>query len=124
MKVHCIRSFLILLTAAFAGAISRADVPSAQADEVAHLISYLETSGCRMVRNGRSYTGRKGADHVRRKYDYFRDEISSTEEFVLYAATRSSVSGRDYEVQCPGSSPRSSKDWLLEELAAYRRARR
>ena len=57
---------------------------------------------------------------MRRKYEHFRDEIGSTEEFIAYAATKSLVTGRAYRVQCPGEAPRSSADWLLGELEAYR----
>ena len=97
-----------------------ADVPSAQTDEVQHLITYLETSDCNMIRNGKSYDGEDGAKHVRRKYDHFRDEISSTEEFIAYSATKSLMSSKPYQVQCPGEEAVPSADWLLEELKAFR----
>jgi len=100
--------------------VAWADVPQSQAAEVEHLISYLQNRDCQMIRNGKAYSGRDGAQHVRRKYDYFRNEISSTGEFIEYAATKSTRSGRVYEVQCPGEKPVPSSDWLLEELEAYR----
>ena len=98
-----------------------ADVPPEQADEVQHLISYLETSECKMIRNGKSYNGKDGAKHVRRKYDHFRDEISSTEDFIAHSATRSLMSSKPYQVQCPGQDAIPSADWLLAELEAFRR---
>jgi hypothetical protein len=97
------------------------DVPEDQAAEVEHLINYLaDSDNCRMIRNGKSYSAEDGAKHVRRKYNYFRDEISSTEEFIEYAGTKSTKSGRLYEVLCIGQEPEFSRDWLLEELSAYR----
>jgi hypothetical protein len=98
----------------------RADVPDSQVAEVEHLIGYLENSDCEMVRNGKSWSGEEGARHVRRKYSHYRDEISSTEEFIEYSATKSMMSGEYYEVQCPGKAPVKSRDWLLKELQAYR----
>jgi hypothetical protein len=97
-----------------------AAIPDLQMDEVNHLIEYLRASDCRMIRNGKSYSGRDGARHVQRKYDYYKREISSTEQFVEYAASKSTMSGRLYQVQCPGAPAVSSADWLLEELAGYR----
>lgn len=97
-----------------------ADVPVEQGAEVEHLINYLQASDCRMVRNGKSYEGPEGANHVRRKYDHFRDEISSTEDFIEYSATKSMMSGKYYLVECPGEEPVRSRDWLLKELKAYR----
>ena len=97
-----------------------ADVPEAQKAEVEHLILYLQNSGCEMVRNGKVYTGVDGAGHVRRKYQHFKKKISSTEEFIEYSASKSTMSGQFYEVRCPGESPERSQDWLLRELQAFR----
>jgi hypothetical protein len=112
-----IPGLLLLLASSTA---SLADVPESQALEIDYLISYLQTSDCQMIRNGKAYSGEDGAKHVRRKYDHFRDKISSTEEFIGYAATESTMSGRLYEVQCPGEAPVSSSAWLLKELEVYR----
>ena len=97
-----------------------ADVPEEQVVEVEHLLNYLADSDCQMIRNGKSHSAKDGAKHMRRKYNYFRDEISSTEEFIEYAGTKSTRSGRLYEVLCIGQEPEFSRDWLLAELKAYR----
>ncbi len=99
---------------------SAADVPAAQRAEVEHLLGYLEHSDCDMVRNGSRHAPAEGARHVRRKYDHFRDDIDSTEDFIELAATRSTLSGRDYEVHCSGQDPLGSREWLLQELERYR----
>ena len=109
---------LILLFMSSTAAL--ADVSESQALEIDYLINYLQNSDCQMIRNGKAYSGEDGAKHVRRKYDYFRDKISSTEGFIDYSATKSMMSGRLYEVQCPGEEPVPSSRWLLEELEAYR----
>jgi hypothetical protein len=109
---------LILLMCISLGAW--ADMPPEQEAEVEHLINYLAESDCRMLRNGKSHAGKDGASHVRSKYAHFRSEISNTEDFIRYSATKSTISGRYYEVHCPGEAPVRSKDWLLEELKAYR----
>jgi hypothetical protein len=97
-----------------------ADVPEEQVAEVEHLLNYLADSDCRMIRNGKSYSSKDGAKHMRRKYNYFRDEISSTEEFIEFAGTKSTKSGRLYEVLCIGQEREFSRDWLLVELKVYR----
>jgi hypothetical protein len=100
---------------------SLADVSESQALEIDYLIGYLQTSDCQMIRNGKAHSGEDGAKHVRRKYDHFRDKISSTKEFIAYSATKSTMSGRLYEVQCPGEEPVPSSEWLLEELEVHRK---
>ena len=97
-----------------------ADVPPEQQAEVEHLIDTLANSECVMIRNGKAHDGEEAADHVRRKYEHFRDEIDSTEDFIAYSATRSLISGRAYQVQCPGEDPQPSAEWLLAELEDYR----
>lgn len=113
---------LLLCLGFTAAAAGRADVPPDQAPEVEHLLRYLETSDCAMVRNGKAHSGADGASHVRRKYDHFRDEIDSTEKFIDLAATKSLRSGQPYEVHCPGAPPVPSADWLRTELERYRAA--
>ncbi|BBN55541.1 hypothetical protein TRE132_36660 [Pseudomonas chlororaphis subsp. aurantiaca] len=45
--------------------------------------------------------------------------VSSAEDFIELAATKSSMSGKAYEVHCPtGSQPASS--WLKTELQRQR----
>jgi hypothetical protein len=97
-----------------------ADVPPAQQAEVRHLLAFLEHSDCAMLRNGKAHPAREAVRHVRRKYDHYRDEIRSSEDFIDRAATRSLVSGKAYRVRCPGQPERPAADWLREELATYR----
>ena len=119
--MRLLQSF-VFLPLLFCWLNAAADVPVEQQAEVEHLINYLKESGCPMVRNNKSYNGKDGASHVRRKYNHFRDWISSTEEFIEYAASKSTKSGEYYEVQCPGEESMRSQDWLLMELQAYRNA--
>ena len=97
-----------------------ADVPEDQQAEVAHLMTFVKDSTCRMERNGRWYSGRDAAAHIRRKYDYFRDEIKSTEDFIRLSATHSTRSGKSYHVHCDGEETETSSQWLLRELKRYR----
>ena len=115
-SIYIIPAALVFLSAAPLGA----DVPPEQKPEVEHLIGFLQTSDCSMIRNGRAHDGAEAARHVRRKYKHFRDDISSTVEFIELSATKSTMSSKPYEVHCPGEPPRQSADWLLDELEAYR----
>lgn len=97
-----------------------ADVPSEQLNEVKHLLAYVENSGCIINRNGTDHPAKKGVSHIEMKYDYFRDEITSSEEFIEYSATKSAMSGDYYMVKCPGKKTIKTQDWLLAELKKYR----
>lgn len=96
------------------------DVPDNQKHEVAHLLAFVKESACSIERNGKRYTGDEAQDHILKKYDYFRDKIRSTEDFIAYAATKSTMSGKNYLARCDGAPPVPTKDWLLAELNSYR----
>lgn len=98
---------------------------SAAADsarEIAHLLDYIQTSGCTFVRNGEAADAPSARAHVARKYDYVSSRVQSAEDFIRLAATRSSVSGEPYRVRCADGEA-ATGDWLLQELARYRAGR-
>ena len=97
-----------------------ADVPSEQKAEVDYLLEYVSKSGCEMNRNGSRHKGDEAVSHIQKKYDYFRDDIKSTEDFIEYSATQSTMSGKFYMVECEGQEPIRTKDWLLDALLKYR----
>ena len=97
-----------------------ADVPPEQKPEVEHLLEYVRQSECVMVRNGSEHGGEKAVEHIQKKYEYFEDDITSTEVFIEYSATKSTMSGKYYTIRCPGKEEIRTQDWLLEELAAFR----
>lgn len=112
------------LLAVAAASVEAAPPPSVQA-EVRHLLAYLEGSGCRFQRNGKWHAAREASAHLKRKYDYLvrRDLVKRTEDFIDLAATRSSVSGRPYQVRCGPDQTSAGGAWLSEELTRYRAAR-
>ena len=97
-----------------------ADVPEDQVEEVNHLISFVRTSNCVLNRNGTEHSAEKSTAHIEKKYNYFRDRIKSTEDFIKYSATKSTMSGKYYTVICPDREAVKSSDWLLEELSRFR----
>jgi uncharacterized protein DUF5329 len=108
----------ILLALAFA-ILSPAAKAFTLSEEIDHLIDVIATSPCAFIRNGVTYGGEQAAGHVKDKYEYFRDRIHSTEDFIALAATRSELTGRPYLVQC-GTTTMPAADWLRRELANLR----
>lgn len=100
--------------------IAVADVPANQVIEVNHLLAFVKESGCIINRNGTDHPALKGISHIEKKYDYFRDDITSTEEFIEYSATKSTMSGDFYMVSCPGKETIRTRDWLMAELKRFR----
>ena len=104
-------TFMLLLfsSAAFAG----------MEEEIAHLLSYVEDSGCTFVRNGKEHTAAEGREHIEMKYDHVKKRVQSTEDFIEYAASKSSLSGTPYLVRC-GDDEMAAAEWLSAELARLR----
>jgi len=105
-----------------AGGAQAAEPPAEAAQQIEHLIDFVINSPCRFIRNGTEYDGPAAADHVRQKYEYYRDRdrVHSVEDFIDLAATKSALSGKPYQIRCPGQPVAPAADWLRAELQAYR----
>ena len=101
-------------------AVSFADSQKDTLDrEITHLLDFINHSECEFVRNGESHTGPKAREHIEKKYNYVKKRVDSTENFIKYAASRSSLSRKPYTIQC-GEEIITSRVWLTEELERYR----
>lgn len=90
--------------------------------EIEALISVLGASTCEFERNGRWYGGERAQAHLRRKYDYLRKRglVGNAEQFIVRAASASSLSGKAYHVRCPGQGVVESAAWFRSELRRLR----
>ena len=97
-------------------------MPARAQAEIDHLFDYIANSDCRFNRNGSWHDMVAARAHVNTKYEYLKErgKIDSAESFIDNAASKSSFSGEDYQVQCPGSEPTPSASWLKAELARFR----
>jgi hypothetical protein len=81
------------------------------------LISSIETlKGAVFIRNGSEYDGKKAADHMRAKLKYAGDKIQTAEEFIDALASKSSMSGRPYQIRLPDGRTVNSADYFHAEL--------
>ena len=119
-KLLILKIFTFFTAVLLLHSLSFADVPEDQKIEVEHLLNFVQNSPCIFNRNGSTYPGEESVAHIQKKYDYFRDDIKTTEDFIKYSATKSTMSGKYYTVACPDNKPIKSKDWLLNELASFR----
>ena len=88
--------------------------------EIVHLLDFVHVSNCIFVRNGSDYDGAMAADHLKTKYDYYKGDIHSAEDFIDLAASKSALTGKPYLVRCPGKDDITAGDWLRGELRVYR----
>ena len=117
MKIKALGLLLV-----FAGS-AIAQTPSAKtSQEVGQLFAALKQSNCEFSRNGSWYNAEKASEHLQRKYDYLLKKrlVTTTESFIELAATKSSMSGKPYQVRCGKTAPISSSSWFKSQLNAVR----
>lgn len=88
--------------------------------EITLLISIVENTDATFHRNGRSHTAEDGADHLRLKYRRGAKYAKTTEVFIANLATKSSWSGKLYEIEFADGSREPFGDWLTKKLRDLR----
>ena len=112
---------LILLLTSFIATCYAAE-STATKQEIAHLFTTLENSGCQFNRNGSWYGAKEASSHLSTKYKYLQDKdlVPSAEAFIERAATESSLSGKAYQIKCGDAAPAPSGPWFRAALMKYR----
>ena len=88
--------------------------------EIEFLLQAVAQSEHQFLRNGEAHAGPEAAAHLRKKYEYRRDDIDGPEAFIAQAANGSWLSGEPYRVQLADGSTELTRDWLTARLAEYR----
>ena len=87
--------------------------------EIQHLLEFINQSDCVFIRNNNEYPAKKAREHLESKYDYAKRWVDSTEQFIERIASKSSISGKRYQVRCQIQLFYSG-EWLNQELRRYR----
>jgi len=89
-------------------------------EEISYLLQSVAQSNCAFFRNGKEHTSLEAEAHLRMKYERGRSRIDSAEQFIDRVASKSSLSGRIYFIQCSGQERQPSGQWLAEQLTEFR----
>lgn len=101
--------------------MASADVSVDQSAEVGHLLNFVGETQCQIKRNFSYHTGKEAAAHMTKKYNHFKAEIKTTEDFIRLSASKSVLTGKLYKVKCADIDLLDSSTWLLAELAGFRK---
>lgn len=113
LKTMLIAFLLPLLWLPFVQALTTSE------KEIQHLLEFISQSDCVFIRNNNEYPAGKAREHLETKYDYAKRWVESAEQFIERIASKSSISGKRYQVRCQGQLIYSG-DWLNQELRRYR----
>jgi hypothetical protein len=106
---------MILLT----GPIAAALADTAAETEIRALIQAVAESGCEFNRNGSVHSAEAAAEHLELKYSRGKRYAHSAEAFIERLASKSSWSGKPYQMVCDGEE-QPAGDWLTATLEEFR----
>lgn len=87
--------------------------------EIQYLFEFISQSDCTFIRNNSEYPAPDARNHMQNKYAYAKRWLDSAEQFIERIASKSSISGKRYQVRCEGELFYSD-NWLTQELIRYR----
>jgi hypothetical protein len=121
-------SFRLLRTALFAlllaavAALAQA-TPSASEQKLIDtlILRVSNMKSMTFMRNGDEHNAADAAKHMQAKFDHFKDEIVTAEDFIDRCASRSEMTGKPYQVKMPNGAVKDAKEFLNAELRTLRK---
>ena len=110
---------LLLLLVLIAGFIARVHAEADADTEIRALIQAVAESECEFNRNGSLYSAETAAAHLELKYSKGKRYAESAEAFIERLASKSSWSGKPYQMICDGQT-QPTGDWLTATLQDIR----
>jgi len=111
------RSVLSILALILSTGTAVAAPSSVEARKIEHLIAAVEQlQNAKFIRNGTAYDARKAADHLRLKLREAGERVASAEDFIRLCGSRSSVSGKPYEIAFDDGKRITSEAFLRAKL--------
>jgi hypothetical protein len=108
--------FLLVVMLTAAGAAQKESLDQT----IAYLLNYVGKSDATFIRNGTSHTPAEAVAHIKAKYDHFKAEIKTPEDFIRLSASKSLVTGKPYLVRTADGKEVHLDAWLREALQAHR----
>ena len=85
-----------------------------------YLIDHVTKSDATFIRNGQSHTPAEAAAHIKAKYEHFKSQIKTPEDFIRLSASKSLLTGKPYLVRTPDGKETHLEVWLTDALKEHR----
>jgi hypothetical protein len=115
-----LRLQLLLTFVLFFGFAAQTPARESLEQTIAYLIDYVGKSNATFIRNGISHTPTEAVAHIKAKYEHFKNEIKTPEDFIRLCASKSLQAGKPYLVRTPDGKEMHLDAWLTEALKAHR----
>ena len=111
----------VLLASAFVSAFAPAEATAESLEQtIRYLLDYVAKSDATFIRNGQTHTPQEAVNHITAKYEHFKAEIKTPEDFIRLAASKSLLTGKPYLVRAPDGKEIRLDVWLTDVLKEYR----
>ena len=120
-----LRTALLALLLGASAVLAQATPSDAEEKLIDTLIQRVsKMSAMVFLRNGNEYNAADAAKHMQAKYDYFKKELVTAEDFIDRCASRSEMTGQAYKVKLIGGAVRDANEFLNSELRMLRQQAR
>jgi hypothetical protein len=89
-------------------------------DSINYLLNYVANSNATFIRNGQAHTPQEAVTHIKAKYEHFKNEIKTPEDFIRLSASKSLLTGQSYLVRTKDGKEMSLSVWLTDALKEHR----
>ena len=89
-------------------------------DSIKFLLDYVAKSDATFIRNGQKHTPQEAANHIKAKYEHFKKEIKTAEDFIRLSASKSLLTGQPYLVRTSDGKETRLDEWLTQALEQHR----
>src|SRR5438128_12647271 len=115
--ISCARFLCVLVLLFGSGQTTFGDESLEQT--INYLLDYIGKLDVTFIRNGQSHTPAEAVAHIKAKYEHFKSEIKTPEDFIRLAASNSLLTGQPYLVRTPDGKEMHLDAWLTEALKAH-----
>ena len=118
-----LRPFLCALALCLSAVAPASATPSPEEDRLIQGLIQRVENRREMVflRNGEEHSAADAAKHMRQKYNHFKDDIVTAEDFIRRCATRSEMTKAAYKVKLKADGAvLNASDFMHEELKTLR----
>jgi Family of unknown function (DUF5329) len=110
----------VLIVAVLFTLVTHAVAAESLEQTIDYLIDYVGKSNATFIRNGASHTPAEAAAHIKAKYEHFKNQIKTPEDFIRLSASKSLLTGKPYLVRTPDGKEVHLDVWLADALKEYR----
>ena len=98
---------------------AQADIEKKKIEFLLHEIEQLK--GAKFWRNGSSYSPKQAADHLRMKWgSKAGSRVKTVRDFIEGIASKSSMSGKPYEIEFENGTRMKANDFLYKKLKEWK----